>query len=64
MTKHKKPMKLWKVTFARLYRKVWRNRKAVMVFADDIDGAKVEARLMRPDCEKLDVIEVNRIGKV
>jgi len=60
--KNKQPNKLYKVTFSRFFRHRVRERKAVMVFANDIDDAKVEARRMRPDCSKLSINEVMLIG--
>jgi len=47
--------KLWIVQFDKLIK--------VLVFAKDIDEAKIEARLLRPDCKFKKIVSVRRIGK-
>ncbi len=49
-------MYLWKVRFNKMVR--------VLVFAKDIDHAKVEARTLRPDCEDRKIVEVVRLDYV
>jgi len=61
--KTKQTMKLYRVIFSHYYRHRWRGRRGVLIFADDIDSAKLEARRMRPDCNKLQIREVTKIGR-
>lgn len=44
---------LWKVRFNLMIR--------VLVFANNIDDAKEEARRLRPDCKHKRIVEVSRI---
>lgn len=55
-------MNLYKVVFGKYFRRKWRTRKAVMVFSNNIDDAKVEARKLRPDCSNIEIVEVRKIG--